>query len=933
MSMTSTNAPVLFANTGVQILCLPLKAGLRLTAQQLGSGWQRCRYQADKEPEEHPFIQWQVVPGLNKLLLAVDTTVGPEYVETPYGPSEPAGYFCRQGIFQGDFALSLRGLLGADNKPLAGIEPFEFVIKSATAEGGEPKDVHLVIDFGNTRTGGLLIEFRGDVAQEPLMNPLQLIHRYHLDAWDDKGELTRNHAYWWFSSRSHWCAAPYLDPPTVKTVMFVTSDKRGLFGGAKQEKMEVPLTPKTFRDFSMVRMGREAHDLAMVMRTDGEVRTSVSSPKRYLWARDASWLEGANWHMADPAGRFDADRHAATLKGPLLRYMPEDDSVDLPEADHDDMPLRPRHAPRVVMTAALYEILAQAYMYVNSPTYRRIAGDRQRMRRIRSLTLTYPSGMICAERDQLHAQARKAVHVFKRTIGSSQDLEPELHLSLDEASAVHLTYIWSEVQKLGRSARLWFSLVGARDEPEAAEVKPPEAAEQEGLSAEIVHPAGRRRPAPPLRSRRQKAPSESGPKAALPEVRIACIDIGGGTSDLMIARYTCEQHAGGDRIVGETLHRDGIFFAGDYLIKRILERVVVPQFADAVGLEEHDVLRLFGPEIPGSNREFRAQRINWINRLFVPLAQKYLQCAVDEVEDDEISHTDDELVAPEVVESLQKTINEHWGSGHYEVKQSLGLYFVREEFEDIVHEVFGDLLFDFCQSIVEYQADVVLLAGLPTKLQYIRELVQTYLPLPNSRIIPMYNRYVGTWYPYQNPDHLNPGVIVDPKSTVVVGAAVEFSARYGMLSQFKFRMKDEAAKRSYYWGVMTESRIDEERLLFLSTDELEQKPARDERILNVSDQRLVIGRKRRRYENAQASPVYVVKIHLGQRMGEINVNVTLVRTTGADGEEQLEATAVEGDVAGEPAELGKNVAFEWRTLADERYYLDTGGLDKIELGH
>jgi len=937
MSTASTNSLVLFANTGVQILCVPFKSSLRLTGQQTGKGWQRCRCASGSEPQDYPYIQWQIVPGQNNLLLAVDTTVGPDSVETSYGPSEPVGYFCRQGIFQGDVAVSLRGLLGADGKPLTGLDPVDFAIKSATAEGGEPTDVHLVIDFGNTRTGGLLIEFRGDVAQEPLMSPLQLIHRYHLDAWDEKGELVRDHQSWWFSSRSHWCTGPYLDPPEVKKVIYVPGTKRSsIFGPSKDEKIEFFLTPKTFQDFSMVRLGRESHDLALVMRSDGEIRTGVSSPKRYLWAKDASWLEGGNWHMADPTGRYDAERHETMLKGPLLRYIPEDDSCDPPEPGHDETPSRPRHAPRVLMTGALYEILAQAYAYVNSPTYRRLAGDRQRMRRIRSVTLTYPSGMISAEREQLYCQARKAVRIFSQTIAAAQDVEPELHLSLDEASAVHLTYIWSEVQKLGRNARLWFSLVGYKDDPETAEVEGEKAGDEEsGGEVEVAQPSSRRRGVPPVRGRRGPRIQDPKPKAALPDVRIACIDIGGGTSDLMIARYTCDAHAGGDRIVGETLHRDGFCLAGDHLIKRILERVIVPQFAGAVGLEEHDVLRLFGPEVPGSNREFRAQRINWINRLFVPLAQKYLQCAVDELEDEEISHhkkAKAPLVAEEVVASLQKTINEHWGVGHCEVDQPLGLYFVREEFEDIIHEVFGELLFDFCQSIVEYEADVVLLAGLPTKLRCIRELVQTYLPLPRSRIIPMYNRYVGTWYPYQNPDHLNPGVIVDPKSAVVVGAAVEFSARYGMSSQFKFRMKDEAAKRSYFWGVMTDSQIHEEHILFLSADEAGQKPGSEERVLNVSDRRLMIGRKRRRYENAQATPVYVIKIDVGQRLGEIDVNLTLVRTVDASGEEQIEVVAVQGEVAGEPADMEKNVAFEWRTLADERYYLDTGGLDKIEMG-
>jgi len=511
---------------------------------------------------------------------------------------------------------------------------------------------------------------------------------------------------------------------------------------------------------------------------------------------------------------------------------------------------------------------------------------------------------------------------------------PEFNLSIDEASAVHLTYMWSEIQKLGKNPSLWFRLMGRTETApeEVPEKLEPEEVEPTKTASSTKRPSARNRPKSGPRGRASAKMSSGRSRPDIPPVRIACIDIGGGTSDLMIAKYSCDAQTGGDKVLGETLHRDGIYLAGDHLVKRLLERVIVPQFADAVGLEDHDVLRLFGPEVLGSNREFRAQRINWINRLFVPLAQTYLEYAVDVVEDEEISHTDPDLVAPEVVESLQATIDQHWGSGHYQVNQPLQLFFDAESFEDVVDEVFGDLMLDFCESIVEHQADVVLLAGLPTKLRSIQELVQRYLPLPNSRIIPMYNRYVGTWYPYQNPDHLNPGVIVDPKSTVVVGAAVEFSARFGMLSQFKFRMKDEAAKQSYYWGVMTESRIDEPQILFDSISADEQRPAHEEHLLNVSDRRLVIGRKRRDNDDAQATPVYVVKVHVGQRLGEIDVHVTLIRTLGPEGEEQLEVTEVTGDVAGEPAELGNNVTFEWRTLADERYYLDTGGLDKIELG-
>ena len=402
----------------------------------------------------------------------------------------------------------------------------------------------------------------------------------------------------------------------------------------------------------------------------------------------------------------------------------------------------------------------------------------------------------------------------------------------------------------------------------------------------------------------------------------------------MIARYTCTTGAGGDLIEGETLHRDGISLAGDRLVKRLLERIVVPQFVDVVGMETPDALRLFGKDVP-ANWAIRTRRIHWINRLFVPLAQTYLERAVEEL-DDPISHTDADIVSPNVVQSLQDTINAIWGPGRYNVKQhALDLCYDREEFEDIVGEVFGDLLFDLCESIVAHRADVVLLAGLPSKLRPIREMVETYLPLPPSRIIPMFGRYVGTWYPYTNPDNLNPGVIVDPKSTVVVGAAVEFLARHGMLSQFNFKMTDLAAKQSYYWGVMTESRIDREKVLFERRSEGDTSEAIQRTELALSAQHLVIGRKRRERENAQASPVYLLKVVRGAKLGEVRVKVAIERRLNDVGEEELSLESVEGTIDGAPAVMSgtkRNVLFEWRTLADERYYLDTGGLDKLELG-
>jgi hypothetical protein len=104
-------------------------------------------------------------------------------------------------------------------------------------------------------------------------------------------------------------------------------NRGGWFRGKKpkQAKVEVVVTPPLFDDLSQVRMGREADDVVQVMRAEGDIRTGVSSPKRYLWADDASWLEGANWFMADPADRCHTGTYASTLRGPFLKYVHEDD--------------------------------------------------------------------------------------------------------------------------------------------------------------------------------------------------------------------------------------------------------------------------------------------------------------------------------------------------------------------------------------------------------------------------------------------------------------------------------------------------------------------------------------------------------------------------------------------------------------------------------
>ncbi len=928
---------ILFANTGVQIVCIPLRAGRRYTTGQIGYGWQYCRTVDNKsedpeaEPIGYPYVQWQIIQSnVSKLYLAIDTSLGDQEV----------GYFCDPTSLAGDFVVTLDGLLDLEGEVLQGVPAIELCLRAATATAGEAKPVHMIVDFGNSRTGALLLEMSGEVAQAAEMLPFELGNRYSLDRWNDEGEPVSKPATRWFSSRTMWCNSPYLTSQETTKTEYYRDTVKGILGKKKvTRERETFVRPNLFDDLSMVRMGREVDDAGQIMHAKGDFRTGVSSPKRYLWADDDSWLEGAFWYMADPHDRCKTGTFAAKLQGELLRYLHEDDrdfvlaEDEIPDdAYAQEVPIKPRHAPRTMMVTALFELLSQAYSFVNSLAYRSHTSDPARSREIRSLTMTFPTGMFQPERERFAKQAQKAINIFARSLGKHQRVKPALTFSIDEASAVHLTYIWSELRMLGQDPRLWFAALGHDPTIDKKDEETPDEA-AEPAEVEGAAPAGRRRSRVRIRRPGAVAGGQQGDeedeKETRRELRIACIDIGGGSTDLMIAKYSYEPGID-DSIQGQVLHADGISIAGDQLVKRLLEKIIVPAFAEGIGLDDEDVQLLFGPEVP-KNRGFTAQRINWMNRLFVPLAEAYLQMAVDEVTDEEISHNDPELVDPAVLESLEQACNRLRGPGYYNVQQEIGLSYRKTEFEDIVHEVFDDLLFDFCGRMVDHKADVILLAGQPSKLGYLQELVRMYVPLPSSRIIPMFNHYAGNWYPYQDTRGHAPGLIVDPKSTVVVGAAIEFLARNGMLPQFKFSMKGKDKENTYHWGVMTESTsvIRDDRVLFHPADE----DTRDEWTeFTTIAQRVTIGRKMVGDEEAQATPIYVLKMDTGNRIGKTEMTVRIRRNQATDEvEEHLEIESVTGDVAGEPAVLEENVTFKWRTLADERYFLDTGGLDNIEI--
>ena len=299
---------ILFANTGVQVVCVPLQSGRRYTTAQIGYGWQHCRCKPEAGAEEEhdedevppplvfPYIQWQIIQSnVSKIFLAVDTSLG----------DPDLGYFSDPSTLAGDFHVRLKDMLDREGQPLQGIPEIELCLRASSATAGEAKPVHMVVDFGNSRTGALLIEMAGEVSQTAEMTPFELINRYNLDHFNDEGEQI---------------SKPGRPVVLVQDPVGEHALPRPAGNGRRRNTTARPARACSARSRSPVSgkrtcgricsttgpcpgWGAKSTTSARSCTPRATSAPAISSPKRYLWAADDSWLEGAFWYMADPHDR------------------------------------------------------------------------------------------------------------------------------------------------------------------------------------------------------------------------------------------------------------------------------------------------------------------------------------------------------------------------------------------------------------------------------------------------------------------------------------------------------------------------------------------------------------------------------------------------------------------------------------------------------
>ncbi|MBB3103008.1 virulence factor SrfB [Azomonas macrocytogenes] len=740
--------------------------------------------------------------------------------------------------------------------------------------------VDMVLDVGNSRTCGILIE---DHPQEN--NGLS--KRYELELRD----LTQPEQVYPepFESRIEFAQAVF-----GKDHFSVQSGRREAF-----------LWP------TIARVGREAGRLASRRRgTEGS--TGLSSPKRYLWDED-NYEPGWRFNCAYVKSESEPHATAAPVaglineKGQALYTLPFDERMPV---------FHPHYSRSSLMTFMLCEVLSQALMQINSPSQRLRMSHSRVPRHLRSIILTVPPSMPKPEREIFARCMEQAIGLVWKSLGWHPEDDPvnikeaqsrqtawpwlpEVHVQWDEATCGQVVYLFNETQN---------NFAGRPEEFFAAMARP-----------DLQHKD---------------------------RLTIASIDIGGGTTDLVITEYRLDGTGSNVYITPEQRFRDGFKVAGDDILLDVIRQFVLPALREAlvkadITAPEALLSRLIGNEPLAVQEAMLRQQLTL--QVFSPIGLRLLKA---------YEHYDPLDPAALVSATFGELLNERPTSDVLEyvsnaVRRQLGND--SEAFDILatplqvslrrIHEAFigdrmniGKTIQALCEVVYHYPCDVLLLTGRPSRLPGVQALFRKLLPLPPGRILPLNHYRTGGWYPFNKLDRIE-----DPKTTAAVGAMLCLLSRSLRLPNFFFRV---AALKPYstlkYLGLIDNNNVVKDSNVYYRGIDLDDPEY--ELPESTFDMRgtMRLGFRQLSNERWSAAPLYTLSIE-NQKLREEVASKGLVLkvrlgikpsrnpSEGSESFEFLGAESSNGSVSRSHIRLKLNTLSD-AGLGESQYWLDSGSV-------
>ncbi|MRT05144.1 virulence factor SrfB [Ewingella americana] len=761
-------------------------------------------------------------------------------------------------------------------------------IKISTSTLQEPAiNVDLILDVGNSHTCGILVEESPDESNG-------LKQTYELQIRD----LSQPHQLYneLFESRIEFAEAHF-----GKQNFSVESGRDDAFAWP-----------------SIVRVGREASRMALT-RQGTEGSTGLSSPRRYLWDEE-SYAPG--WRFSQSSGR-SAQEPAATALPQTYLFNDEGQPLFTVPVDERLPVFSPHYSRSSIMTFMLSELLAQALMQINSAAQRMKMIHSGAPRQLRNIILTLPSAMPKPEREIFRRRMLEAIGVVWKAMGwhpadeefatasqraLSQVPVPEVQMEWDEATCGQMVYLYNESQVnfAGRTEAFFASM--ARPDKELAE-------------GETVGKT----------------------------LRIASIDIGGGTTDLAITQYWLDDGVGNNvKILPRLLFREGFKVAGDDILLDVIQLYVLPALQGALkkaGIANPEPLmdKLFGHEGRMDGLSILRQQVTL--QIFMPVGRAILEAYESfdpldtsaEIEtrfSDLLEQLPTQKVRDHINSEVQRELrNDAAPFDILQVPLILNLSKLHAEFLSPRMHITQQLR-SLCEVVALYSCDVLLLTGRPSRFPGIQALFRLLQPLPANRILSLDGYHTSDWYPFNKL-----GRIENPKSTAAVGAMLCLLSLDLRLNSFYFKAGDfQPYSTIRYLGMLDSNNALTGENVYYSDIDLDQPDFQLSQEVSFQMRGpLCLGFRQLDNDRWPASPLYTLSINdhkLARRIAGDNVLTLKLKVSkqgDGDSPEQVEiAQAALQDGTPVPTD---HLRLKLNTLAASgsgatHYWIDSGSVFK-----
>lgn len=691
--------------------------------------------------------------------------------------------------------------------------PVHFIANSmnTAASSGRAVDVSLILDIGNARSCGIMVEDHPNVTRGD-------------DDFSDTYVLTL---------RDLNAPEQVYNHPFASMVEFSTPNFDYDNHSARSGR------PDAFSWPSMVRVGNEASMLS-AHREGNEGTTGITSPKRYLWNTDR--LSNDRWMFNNFSYQIKSKHLNIQQKGQMRRaflntigcYFNTDGkayfALDKNDTNYDN--LESRYSNRSTMTFMLIELFVQAMVQMNSVAQRELCTSKNTPRRLKAIILTTPPGMPAEERELYRGCVYEALGILWKSYGYDKSSPrefrftmantgsaaastinppvPEVYMDWNEAEAGQVVYVYNESQKTYNGNCQSF----------IKNLRRPMAAKRLG---EVL---------------KDKDGDE------LYSARIASLDIGGGTTDLVIKDYSFKKNvpAFAADIIPHEVYKDGFKIAGDDILHDIIKECIMTRLA--LTLAKYKIAfkpvlqRLVGDSGTGNVRT-ETLRSQFTQQILVKIAYKILfhlenldpyetSCPVKGSVRDFLMDTElnpklpltakrmgaFEMPSADVIAYADDIMGEYLqGFSIMDFRFTFDIAAINRAILEGSKFNICRILSKLCEVITTFNVDLLLLTGRSSKLPAIRAFFMQRLNLPSMRIVPMHSYRCDSWYPFKRDGE----TIGDPKTTASVGALLSYlRLSHDKFPNFRFySYPEEVSNNAHYVGIIDNANmINEESVLY-----------------------------------------------------------------------------------------------------------------------